>query len=63
MYPEASAAFKAAIRLSPDDPRMHLGLGKAYVNMGEKASALEEYKILMKLNPDMANSLFDVIYK
>jgi tetratricopeptide (TPR) repeat protein len=63
MYPEAAVAFKTAIRLSPDDPRMHLGLGKVYVNLGEKPAALEEYKILMKLNPDMANSLFDVIYK
>jgi hypothetical protein len=40
-----------------------LGLGKAYADMGERGSALEEYKILMKLKPDMANSLFELIYK
>jgi hypothetical protein len=42
---------------------MHLGLGKAYVNLGDRPLALDEYKILMKLNPDMANTLFDFIYK
>jgi tetratricopeptide (TPR) repeat protein len=63
MYAEAAVAYKSAIRLNPDDPRMHLGLGKAYVNLGNRPLALDEYKILMKLNPDMANTLFDLIYK
>ena len=42
---------------------MHFGLGKAYALMGEKAAALEEYKMLKKLDPTSASELFDLIYK
>jgi Flp pilus assembly protein TadD len=63
MNTEAAAAFKEGIRLAPDDPRMHFGLGKAYARAGNRASALEEYKMLRKLDPKSAKELFDVIYK
>ncbi len=60
---EAVQEFKKAIRLDPDDPLAHFGLGKVYSSMGERASALEEYKMLKQLNAELAEKLFDLIYK
>jgi tetratricopeptide (TPR) repeat protein len=60
---EAIQEFKKAIRLDPDDSAAHFGLGKVYSSMGEKASALEEYKMLKQLNVELAEKLFDLIYK
>ena len=42
---------------------MHFGLGKVYALTGDKASALEEYKILKRLNPAGADELFELIYR
>jgi tetratricopeptide (TPR) repeat protein len=63
LYREAASAYKTGIRLNPDEPTMHLGLGTSYARMGDKASALEEYKILKKIDPVSARKLFDLIYK
>jgi tetratricopeptide (TPR) repeat protein len=62
-YKKAAAAYKSTIRLRPSEPAMHLGLGESYVHMGDKASALEEYKILQKADPKAARKLFSLIYK
>jgi tetratricopeptide (TPR) repeat protein len=62
-YREAARAYKSGIRLKPDDPTMHLGLGESYVRDRDRASALEEYKILQKLDPPSARKLFGIIYK
>jgi hypothetical protein len=35
----------------------------AYLAIGDKVSALEEYKILKKLNPDLADKLYQKIFK
>ena len=45
-YNEAAAEYKKGLRINPDDTKMHFGLGSVYVLTGEKALALEEYKIL-----------------
>jgi hypothetical protein len=37
-------------------------MGLIYLNNSDKAEALEEYKILKELNPDMAEMLFKQIY-
>jgi cytochrome c-type biogenesis protein CcmH/NrfG len=63
LYRKAAGAYKSTIRLKPDDPAMHLGLGESLVHMGDRASALEEYKILQKTDPQSARKLFDIIYK
>ena len=60
---EAIQEFKKAIRLDPDHPGSHFGLGKAYTSTGERAAALEEYKMLKQLNAELAEKLFDLIYK
>ena len=41
----------------------HYNLGVAYFRTGDKASALDEYKILQGLNEDLANRFFEIIYE
>ncbi len=62
-YVLAREAFTQAIRIKPDFPGAHYGLGQTYLSLGDKASALDEYRILKSMNSDAANSLFDLIYK
>jgi len=38
-------------------------MGLFYLHAGRKDAALEEYKILKKLNRQTADKLFDMIYK
>ena len=56
-------AFKQAIQLQPDLALAHFGLGESYLLLGDKSSALEEYKILKTLDQNLANELFNLIYK
>ena len=60
---EAIEAFKQAIRIKPDYAAAHLCLGFTYLLVGDKGSALNEYKILKTLDDDLANELFNQIYK
>ena len=62
-YPQAIKAFKQAIRIKPVDAKAHYLLGLAYLLNGDKGSALEEYEILKKLDKDLSNKLFNIIYK
>jgi len=62
-YKDAIEAFKQAIRITPDYVYAHYGLGLNYLIIGDKSSALNEYKILKELDIDLANVLFDLIYK
>jgi tetratricopeptide (TPR) repeat protein len=55
--------YKQAIRLRPDDANAHLGLGMGYLIFNDRGAALEEYKILQKLDKERANLLFNNIYK
>jgi tetratricopeptide (TPR) repeat protein len=60
---EAIEAYKQAIRINPDFAEAHYNLGIAYLILGNKSSALEQYKILKNLDVDLANRLFDLIFK
>ena len=62
-YEDAMGAYKQAIRLKPDSVKAHLDLGMAYLKVGDKGSALEEFKILKKLDQESANRLFNLIYE
>jgi Tfp pilus assembly protein PilF len=62
-YKDAIEAFKQAIRITPDYVYAHYGLGLNYLIIGDKSSALNEYKILKELDINLANVLFDLIYK
>ena len=57
------AAYKVAIRIDPDYAPPHFNMGIIYLKNSDKAAALEEYKILKGLNAEMANMLFDHIYR
>ena len=59
----AIASLNEANRLRPDDAWTHHGLGFAYLAAGNRERALEEYKILKELDQEMAQRLFDAIYK
>ena len=62
MYKEAIEACKQAIRIKPDDAKAHFNLGLIYV-FNDRGSALEQYKILKNLDSELANKLFNLIYK
>ena len=47
--------------LKPDDARGHYGLGKALLRMGNKGAALEQYQILLALDPDIAKEFLKEI--
>ncbi len=46
-----------ALRTKPDLAEAHFSLGMAYWRTGNREWALEEYKILKTINPDLADSL------
>jgi len=62
-HEEAIKSYKQAIRLDPDYRDAHYNLGAAYLGLNDRGSAMEQYKILKKLDTEMANELFNVIYK
>jgi tetratricopeptide (TPR) repeat protein len=62
-FGDAIEAYKQAIRFKPDDAKAHYDLGLAYLRSSDKGSAFEEYKILKTLDVEMANKLFNLIYK
>jgi tetratricopeptide (TPR) repeat protein len=60
-YREAIEAYKEAIRIKPDFAEAHYNLGLTYLILGDKGSALDEYRILKDLDKDLANKLFTLI--
>jgi Flp pilus assembly protein TadD len=62
-YAEAIEAHKQAIRIKPDFALAHYSLGLDYLEVGDKGSALNEYKILKTLDDELANKLFNQIYR
>jgi len=55
-------AYTEAIRVDPDFAPAHYAIGNAFLQRGDKAGALEEYKILKKLDENLADNLFTRIY-
>ena len=59
---EAIEFFKQAIRLNPNYVDAHFLLGVAYIGIKDRDSALEQYRILKRLNSDeKANFLLNGI--
>ena len=56
-------AYKKAIRVNPDFAPAHFAMGQAFLRQGDKAAALDEYKILKKLDDELAEMLFEKIYR
>ncbi|MDA1190881.1 MAG: tetratricopeptide repeat protein, partial [Candidatus Poribacteria bacterium] len=61
-HSEARAAYIEVIRLQPENARAHRGLGGAYLALGRRELALDEYKILLELDDVIAAELFNRIY-
>ena len=55
--------YKQAIRIDPDYVAAHYNLGFAMYQQGDKAAALDEYKILKKIDKEAADKLFNEIYR
>ena len=60
---EAIVSYKQALRLKPSLAVARLNLGMSYLRLGDKGSAIEEYKILKELDKELANRLFNLIYE
>jgi tetratricopeptide (TPR) repeat protein len=53
-------AYKKAIRIEPEFVLAHYFMGLAYLELGDKDSALKEFRILKHLDEDYANDLYSV---
>jgi tetratricopeptide (TPR) repeat protein len=58
---DAIVHFAKAVQAKPDYAEAHINLGFGYLTIGDKVSALGEYKILKKLNPYLASQLYQKI--
>ena len=56
---EASQAFKKAVSVRPSMAKAHYGLALAYQEMGKQDQLIEEYRILQKLDAQLAKKLSD----
>ncbi len=62
-HSEAIQFFKKVISLDPNNALAHYNLGYTYLLLKNKFGALEEYNILQKLNPELAQKLKGFIEK
>ena len=60
-YEDSIVAYKQAMKLHVDDPHVRYQIALTYLKMGDKDSALEEYKILKSMNEELANELLGLI--
>jgi cytochrome c-type biogenesis protein CcmH/NrfG len=56
-YRDAMDAFKKAIVLSPDMAKAHYGLALAYIEMQKLDDMIHEYRILQRLDAQLAAKL------
>lgn len=56
-YKEAIKVCKQAVNINPKLAEPYYNLGVAYFMIGDRGSALEEYKTLKGIDKDMANKL------
>ena len=61
MPKEAVASFKSAVSINPGSVDAHVGLGLTYMDLKDRASALEEYTVLKTLDPNQADILLKMI--
>jgi len=54
---------KEEVRNNPDDADAHYNLGLTYIILKDRGFAMEQYKILKKLDTELANKLFNEIYE
>lgn len=54
-FEEKTEIYKKAIRLNPKDADAHYRLGRIYLELGNKADAYREGRILYGLDSDLAD--------
>lgn len=59
----AAHAYEQAAELRPEDPEIRYKLGVSYDLSLSVDKAFEQYKILKKLNPDLAQKLYSQIFR
>jgi protein O-GlcNAc transferase len=59
-YPKAKTEFQNAVRLAPDAPDLHLGLGTALSRAGELGEAEKELKSTLELAPKSAFAHYEL---
>jgi tetratricopeptide (TPR) repeat protein len=62
-YEEAAKSFREVIRLRPDFAEAHYDLAEACLIIHDRCTALEEYNLLRRMDKELADRLFDLIYK
>ncbi|MHC4843624.1 MAG: SPOR domain-containing protein [Planctomycetota bacterium] len=60
-YQEAIKAYSEAVRIKPDYKEAHYHLGLSYSMINDETYALNEYKILKNIDPDMGDQLYKEI--
>ncbi len=63
MYKEGIDALKQAIRIDPDNAMVHYYLGRSYIYLNDRGSAIKQYKILENLDTELADEMFNLLYK
>jgi tetratricopeptide (TPR) repeat protein len=62
-HQNALVCAKKAVEFDPDSPKAHYNLGYAYLMVGNKSKATEQYSILKTMDEKQADELFQKIYK
>ncbi|HEY6807037.1 MAG TPA: tetratricopeptide repeat protein [Pyrinomonadaceae bacterium] len=57
-FDEAINAFKELLKLQPQDPQVHFGMGMTYSRTKDYKDALESFKKATRLKPDWADAHF-----
>lgn len=60
-YSEALKEFRRAATLMPMDATYHFAVGVECINVGDRESAREQYKVLLRLSPHYAGELLRLI--
>jgi len=60
-HSQAVEVFKIAIRLQPESAIAHYGLALEYIGTGDTDSAMQEHRLLQKLDPSLAARLLKIM--
>src|SRR5712692_6760430 len=58
--PEAAKAYSEALRLRPNDAALHLNLGVAYQESGDRGKAKASYERALELDPNSTTALWNL---
>ena len=56
-YEDSAKSYRKALKINPDDPQSHYGLGLCYFHLDKRRSMKKELNILKMLDPILFDSL------